>query len=90
MTAQTSDPVEILSRGIAAAVPQTAAKPDVNRILKHNEHQIRDLPGLDEVVRQRRAMRQRVESVIASGITSLDCSSRAVRMVRSGRVSLRA
>ena len=67
---QTDDPTEILSRSIAAAVAQTAANPDVARILQHNEFQIRDYPGLDEVVRQRRAMRQRIEHVIAEGISN--------------------
>jgi TetR/AcrR family transcriptional regulator, cholesterol catabolism regulator len=68
ITATTTDPVEILTQGIAAAVAQTAANPDVARILQNNAHQISGYPGLDEVVRQRRAMRQRIESVIADGI----------------------
>jgi TetR/AcrR family transcriptional regulator, cholesterol catabolism regulator len=70
ITAKTTDPVEILTLGIAAAVAQTAANPDVARILQNNAHQISDYPGLDEVVRQRRAMRQRIENVIADGITN--------------------
>lgn len=68
ITAKTSDPVEILTQGIEAAVAQTAANPDVARILQNNAHQISDYPGLDEVVRQRRAMRQRIENVIDDGI----------------------
>jgi TetR/AcrR family transcriptional regulator, cholesterol catabolism regulator len=67
---QTDDPVEILSRGIAAAVTQTDANADVARILQQNEQQIRDYPGLDEVVRQRRSMRQRIEQAITDGISS--------------------
>jgi TetR/AcrR family transcriptional regulator, cholesterol catabolism regulator len=70
IVSQTDDPIEILSRGIAAAVAQTASKPDVARILQQNEQQIRDYPGLDEVVRQRRSMRERIERVIAAGISS--------------------
>jgi TetR/AcrR family transcriptional regulator, cholesterol catabolism regulator len=67
---QTNDPVEVLSSCIAAAVAQTAANPDVARILQQNEQQIRDYPGLDEVVRQRRSMRERIERAIADGISS--------------------
>jgi TetR/AcrR family transcriptional regulator, cholesterol catabolism regulator len=70
IVAETHDPVEILSRVIAAAVAQTAANPDVARMLQQNEHQIRDYPGLGEVVRQRSAMRQRIEGVISDGISS--------------------
>jgi TetR/AcrR family transcriptional regulator, cholesterol catabolism regulator len=66
---QTDDPVEVLSLGIAAAVAQTAANPDVARILQQSEQQIRDYPGLDEVVRHRRSMRERIERAIADGIS---------------------
>ena len=67
---QTDDPVEILRRGIAAAVKQTASNPDVARILQQNEQQIRDYPGLDEIVRQRRSIRERIERAISDGISS--------------------
>jgi TetR/AcrR family transcriptional regulator, cholesterol catabolism regulator len=70
IVAQTDDPIEILSRCIAAAVAQTAANPDVARMLQQNEQQIRDYPGLDEVVRQRRSMRERIERAIVNGISS--------------------
>ncbi len=70
IAAKTSDPVEVLTQGLAAAVAQTAANPDVARILQNNAHQISNYPGLDEVVRQRRAMRHRIETVIATGIAS--------------------
>ena len=70
IVAQTDDPTEILRRGIAAAIAQTAANPEVARILQQDEHHIRDLPGLDEVVRQRRAIRDRIEAVIDNGITT--------------------
>lgn len=70
IVAQSNDPVEILSRAIAAAVAQTAANPEVARILQHNENQIRDYPGLDEVVRQRSEIRERIERVIADGIST--------------------
>ena len=68
--AVTDDPTEILRRGIAVAIAQTVANPNVARILQQDEHHIRDLPGLDEVVRQRRAIRSRIEAVIENGITT--------------------
>jgi TetR/AcrR family transcriptional regulator, cholesterol catabolism regulator len=69
ISAETDDPIETLSRAITAAVAQTAAKPDVARILRNSEYQIRDYAGLDEVVRLRRALRQRIERVVADGIS---------------------
>jgi TetR/AcrR family transcriptional regulator, cholesterol catabolism regulator len=68
IAAETDDPVETLRRAIGAAVAQTAANPDVARIMRNSEYQIRDFAGLDEVVRQRRILRQRIEGVIADGI----------------------
>jgi Tetracyclin repressor-like, C-terminal domain len=52
---------------IATTVPRHQL---VARILRQDEHHIRDLAGLDEVVRQRRAIRARVETVITTGITT--------------------
>lgn len=65
---ETNDPSEILVRSIAAEIAQTAANPRVARILRQDEHHIRELPGLDEVVRQQREIRTRMEAIIATGI----------------------
>lgn len=67
---RTDDPIEILRLGIAAAIAQTAANPSVARILQQDEHQIRDYPGLESVVVQRRAVRDRLESAIVRGIAA--------------------
>jgi TetR/AcrR family transcriptional regulator, cholesterol catabolism regulator len=64
IAAETDDPVETLRRAIGAAVAQTAANPDVARIMRNSEYQIRDFAGLDEVVRQRRVLRQRIEGAL--------------------------
>ncbi len=84
IVAAVDDPKEILRRLIAAAIMQTAANPQVARILRQDEHHIGDLPGLDEVVRQRRAIRARVEAVIADGIEAgqfrADCDPRVTSM----------
>lgn len=81
---KTDDPREILRLLIAAAIAQTAANPRVARILQQDEHHIRDLVGLDEVVRQRRAIRARVETVIGNGIKAgqfrSDCDPRVTSM----------
>jgi TetR/AcrR family transcriptional regulator, cholesterol catabolism regulator len=82
ITANVDDPTEILRQGIAAAIAQTAANPGVARILHQDEHHIRELPGLDEVVRLRRAIRARLEGVIEQGITvgqfRSDCNARVM------------
>jgi TetR/AcrR family transcriptional regulator, cholesterol catabolism regulator len=64
------DPIETLRRGMAVAIAQTAANPNVARILRQDEHHIRELPGLDEVRQQRRAIRTRMEHIIQTGIAS--------------------
>jgi TetR/AcrR family transcriptional regulator, cholesterol catabolism regulator len=64
------NPVEILRLVIAAEVEQSARTPLVARILRQDEHHIASLPGLDDVVRQRREIRARVESVITDGINA--------------------
>ncbi len=64
------DPIETLRRGVAVAIAQTAANPNVARILRQDEHHIRDLPGLDEVRQQRRAIRARMEAIVQAGIAS--------------------
>jgi TetR/AcrR family transcriptional regulator, cholesterol catabolism regulator len=75
IVAQHNDPTEILRLVIAAEIAQSAKTPQVARILRQDEHHIATLVGLDEVARQRRAMRARVESVITSGINSGQFSS---------------
>lgn len=62
------NPVEILRLVIAAEVAQSAETPLVARILRQDEHHIAALTGLDDVVRQRRAIRARVESVVTAGV----------------------
>jgi AcrR family transcriptional regulator len=69
IAADTDDPIDILRRVIAAAIAQTAANPGVARILRVSEAQIREYPGLEDVVRQRHALRQRIEHVIGDGIS---------------------
>lgn len=68
IVAQFDDPTEILRRVIASELAQSAANPGVARILQQDEHHIRGFSGLDEVITQRRAIRDRVESVISKGI----------------------
>ena len=84
IVATTDDPKEILRLLIAGAIAQTAANPRVARILQQDEHHIRDLAGLDEVVRQRRANRTRIETVIERGVKTgqfrSDCDSRITSM----------
>lgn len=84
IVATTDDPKEILRLLIAAAIVQTASDPRVARILQQDEHHIRDIPGLDEVVRQRRANRARVETLIERGIAAgqfrSDCDPRITSM----------
>jgi TetR/AcrR family transcriptional regulator, cholesterol catabolism regulator len=70
IVAQHDDPTEILRLVIAAEIAQSAHTPQVARILRQDEHHIPVLTGLDEVVRQRRLIRARVESVIADGINA--------------------
>ncbi len=69
IVAEHDNPVEILRLVIAAEVAQSAETPLVARILRQDEHHIAALTGLDDVVRQRRAIRARVESVITDGIS---------------------
>ncbi len=68
IVATTDDPVEVLRNGIEAAVRQTAADPQVARILHQDQHHITDLAGLHEVVRARREMRDRIEATVERGI----------------------
>jgi AcrR family transcriptional regulator len=68
--ATTDDPVEILSRGVVAAVSQTAANPDAARILQQNGSQLGNYRGLDDLVRERRSLRVAVEKVIADGVAN--------------------
>jgi TetR/AcrR family transcriptional regulator, cholesterol catabolism regulator len=79
-----SDPAEILRLVIAAEIEQSAKTPQVARILRQDEHHIGVLGGLDDVTRQRRAMRTRVESVITNGINSgqfrPDCDPRVTTL----------
>ncbi len=86
----TDDPREILRLLIAAAIAQTAANPGVARILQQDEHHIRELAGLDEVVNLRRAMRARVETVIEDGIKAgqfrSQCDSRIAATAYFGMV----
>jgi TetR/AcrR family transcriptional regulator, cholesterol catabolism regulator len=80
IVAQNTDPIEILRLIIAAEIAQSALAPEVARILRQDEHHITVLAGLDEIVRQRRTLRSRVESVIVDGINSgqlrSDCDPR--------------
>lgn len=82
IAANVDNPTEILRQGIAAAIAQTAVNPSVARILQQDEHHIRELSGLDEVVRLRREIRARLESVIEQGITAgefrSDCNARVM------------
>jgi TetR/AcrR family transcriptional regulator, cholesterol catabolism regulator len=84
IVASTDDPREVLRLLIAAAIAQTATNPAVARILRQDEHHIRDLAGLDEVVQQRRALRSGVETVIEAGIRAgqfrSDCDPRVTSM----------
>jgi len=68
--ATTDDPIEILSQGVVAAVAQTAANPDAARILQQNGSQLSNYRGLDDVVRQRRSLRDAVEKVISDGVAN--------------------
>jgi TetR/AcrR family transcriptional regulator, cholesterol catabolism regulator len=78
------DPTEILRQVIASELAESAANPGVARILQQDEHHIRGFAGLEEVVAHRRAIRARVESVIASGIEAgqfrSDCDPRVATM----------
>jgi TetR/AcrR family transcriptional regulator, cholesterol catabolism regulator len=84
IVAQLDDPTEILRRIIATELAQSAANPEVARILQQDEHHIRGLAGLDEVVTQRRIIRDRVESLMAKGIRAgqfrPDCDPRVATM----------
>ncbi len=84
IVAQHNDPTEILRLVIAAEVAQSAKAPQVAQILRQDEHHISVLPGLDVVVKQRRAIRARIESVISSGIESdqfrADCDPRVASL----------
>jgi TetR/AcrR family transcriptional regulator, cholesterol catabolism regulator len=68
IVAELDDPTEILRRVIAVEIAQSANNPRVARILQQDEQHIRELAGLDEVVQHRRAIRARVEAVIANGV----------------------
>jgi TetR/AcrR family transcriptional regulator, cholesterol catabolism regulator len=85
IVAEHDDPIEVLRLVVAAEIAQSAANPGVARILRQDEHHIRDFAGLDRVVRQRRAIRDRVESVITNGIDNgqfrLDCDPSVASMV---------
>ncbi len=70
IVAEHDDPAEIIRLVIEAEVAQSSRTPLVARILRQDEHHIRALGGLDEVVRQQRAIRARVESVITAGIVA--------------------
>jgi TetR/AcrR family transcriptional regulator, cholesterol catabolism regulator len=84
IVAQLDDPTEILRHVIASELAQSASNPGVARILQQDEHHIRGFAGLDEVVLHRRAIRTRVESVIANGISvgqfRPDCDPRVAVM----------
>jgi TetR/AcrR family transcriptional regulator, cholesterol catabolism regulator len=71
IVSETDDPTEILRRMITVAIGQTSVNPGAAQILRQDEHHIRDLAGLDNVTQQRRAMRDRVERVIAQGVTAM-------------------
>jgi TetR/AcrR family transcriptional regulator, cholesterol catabolism regulator len=68
IVSQLDDPTEILRRVIAVEIAQSASNPRVARILRQDEQHIRELSGLDEVARHRRAIRSRVETVITNGV----------------------
>jgi TetR/AcrR family transcriptional regulator, cholesterol catabolism regulator len=68
LVAHYDDPLQILRLVIAGEIAQSARNPRVARILRQDEHHISTFVGLDEVAQQRRAIRDRVESVIARGI----------------------
>jgi TetR/AcrR family transcriptional regulator, cholesterol catabolism regulator len=68
IVAEVDDPTEVLRRVIAVEIAQSAVNPRVARILQQDEQHIRELAGLDEVVQHRRAIRSRVEAVIANGV----------------------
>jgi TetR/AcrR family transcriptional regulator, cholesterol catabolism regulator len=68
IVALVDDPTEILRQVIASELAQSAANPRVARILQQDEHHIGGFSGLDEVVKQRRAIRARIESVFTKGI----------------------
>lgn len=84
IVARHNDPMEILRQVIASELAQSAANPGVARILQQDEHHIRGFAGLDEVVTQRRAIRDRVESVITNGINAgqfrPDCDPRVAAL----------
>jgi TetR/AcrR family transcriptional regulator, cholesterol catabolism regulator len=84
IVAQHNEPTEILRLIIAAEIAQSARAPQVARILRQDEHQIAVMAGLHEVVQQRRAIRARVESVLASGINAgkfrSDCDPRVTAL----------
>jgi TetR/AcrR family transcriptional regulator, cholesterol catabolism regulator len=84
IVAQHNEPTEILRLIIAAEIAESARAPQVARILRQDEHQIAVMVGLHEVVQQRRAIRARVESVLANGITAgkfrSDCDPRVTAL----------
>jgi TetR/AcrR family transcriptional regulator, cholesterol catabolism regulator len=68
IVADVDDPTEVLRRVISVEIAQSATNPRVAQILQQDEQHIRVLTGLDEVVQHRRAIRTRVEAVIARGV----------------------
>lgn len=70
IAADTDDPREIVRRLIVAAVAQTAANPYAARILRNDARHVAELPGLEEVVRQRTAVITRWTAVVEQGIAT--------------------
>jgi TetR/AcrR family transcriptional regulator, cholesterol catabolism regulator len=70
IVADTDDPYQIVRRLIAAAVAQTAANPYAARILRNDTHHFLEMPGLDGVVRQQRAVMSRWTSAVKDGIAN--------------------
>lgn len=70
IVADTDDPDQILRQLIAGAVAQTASNPHAARILRNDTHHFRDMPGLDDVVRQQRAVMSRWTAAVKDGIAA--------------------
>jgi TetR/AcrR family transcriptional regulator, cholesterol catabolism regulator len=70
IVADTDDPDEIVRRLIAAAVAQTARNPYAARILQNDTLHIRELPGLEPVVREQREVMSRWISAVKDGMAS--------------------
>ncbi|MCU4183422.1 TetR/AcrR family transcriptional regulator [Acidiferrimicrobium sp. IK] len=68
IAAETSAPEQILRRLIGAAVAQTAADPHAARIIRNDTRHFGEMQGLDEVVRQQRAVTSRWTSAVKQGI----------------------